>query len=304
MKKRYLILFSLSILQACSEPPTGEPNYTDEYTISKNYQTVLSVKNSTGRELKRARMLLYIPVEKASSQKMTKLTIDKPYKLSKDGVGNQLVNIDYENLAVDYEESIHLSFEMQLASDLNVLQEGDVGNGLITRLDLPEDEKALFDKLLKEVQGQDNINKLQVLSASLKNNMTLLDRQEAIHQYGESNNEASLQRKIGIVSLVDKKATLRGQSNLLLAMLRASDVTARWVLGISSQGTTQLKQADAQLWIQYREQGRWHLFDVNAGQEIKEYTDKIIFRIIPDLIEQEFTAPEQLLYEGVGVNKV
>ena len=75
MKKIIPAIICMILINACSDSETESIKYTDDYTLVTKIEYGLNVKNNTGRDLKKALVLLYAPVEKSSSQKIIKLNI-------------------------------------------------------------------------------------------------------------------------------------------------------------------------------------------------------------------------------------
>jgi len=304
MKKIIISVVVLLLISACSDSDIESAKYTDDYSTAKKVEYTLQLKNNTNRELKKAMVLLYGPVDKTSSQKTIKLDINKAHKVSKDSVGNQIVTVPFEQVVVDKEEQITLQAELQMATAPNLIQQANIDiYKNITRV-LATEDKEIFDSVVKQVQTNETLETLQSIALWVEQNLVINDEKTEI--FDPSTATATVEQVIdmGGFSLLNKKGSVNGNANMILDLAKASNIPVRWVVGLSVTESNKIKLENAQLWLQYVSAGKWHLFDATTKKEIKDYSEKVILRIIPEYIDINFIKPDQLLYEIIGFDKV
>jgi len=305
MKKIIISVVVLLLITACSDSDIESAKYTDEYLTAKKVEYTLQLKNNTNRELKKAMVLLYAPVDKTSSQKTIKLNISKPHKVNKDSVGNQIITVPFEHVVIEKEEQITLQAELQMATEPNLIQQANIDVFKNISRVLAAEDKEIFNSVLKQVQTNETLETLQGIAQWVEQNLVINDNEQA-EMFAPSTITATVEPSIVMadVSLLNKKGSVNGNANMILDLAKASNIPVRWVVGLSVTESNEIKLENAQLWLQYVSAGKWHLFDATTKKEIKDYSEKVILRIIPEYIDINFIKPEQLLYEIIGFDKV
>ena len=305
MKKIIISVVVLLLISACSDSDIESAKYTDEYLTTKKVEYTLQLKNNTNRELKKAMVLLYAPVDKTSSQKTIKLSISKPHKVNKDSVGNQIITVPFEHVVIEKEEQITLQAELQMATEPNLIQQANIDLFKNISRVLATEDKEIFDSVVKQVQTNETLETLQNIAQWVEENLAINDDEQA-EMFDPSTVAATVEQIIdmGSFSLLNKKGSVNGNANMILDLAKASNIPVRWVVGLSVTESNEIKLENAQLWLQYVSAGKWHLFDATTKKEIKDYSEKVILRIFPEYIDLNFVKPEQLLYETIGFDKV
>ena len=240
MKKIIISVLVLLLITACSDSDIESAKYTDEYLTTKKVEYTLQLKNNTNRELKKAKVLLYAPVDQTSSQKTIKLDVDRAHKVSKDSVGNQMVSIPYENVVVEQEDQIRLQAELQMATVPNLIQEANISQYTNVNKTLAEEEKAIFDSVVKQVETNETVDTLIKISQWVEKNLPV-NIPEDTNVFEPSAAMDTQVNNSGDYSLLSQKGSKNGNANLILDLAKASNITVRWVVGFSVTESNELK---------------------------------------------------------------
>jgi len=190
-----------------------------------------------------------------------------------------------------------------MATVPNLIQEANISQYTNVNKTLAEEEKAIFDSVVKQVETNETVDTLIKISQWVEKNLPV-NIPEDTNVFEPSAAMDTQVNNSGDYSLLSQKGSKNGNANLILDLAKASNIPVRWVVGFSVTESNELKLENAQLWLQYMSAGKWHLFDATIKKEIKNYSEKVIIRIIPEYIEFEFIKPEQLLYALIGFDKV
>ena len=208
MKKIIPAIICMILINACSDSETESIQYTDDYTVVNKIEYSLSIKNTTGRDLKKALVLLYAPVEKSSSQKMVQLNINQAHKANRDAVGNQIISIFYENVVPGQEDQITLQAELQMATAPNLIRESSVAIYQNINRTIPAEDQAIIGAVIQQIKTKESVAILQEITNWVEQNLV---EQKDEQLMANSGNTAAIQAvDIGRVSLVNKQGSARG----------------------------------------------------------------------------------------------
>ena len=302
MNKIIISIIILLFITACGNSDTESGKYTDDYPITSKIEYAVDVKNDTGRELKKARLLLYAPVDKTGNQKVVKLDIKQQHKVSKDALGNQIISISYEQVKPEMEDQVVVAAEVQMATEPNLIRQADIATYRQINRSIPGDEKEQLKSVTQSLQSDDVVATLRAITQWIETNLAI-EKDDHLAPHPPVSINPEMGSGIGRVSFAEKKGSLRGNANITLDMAKSLGIPVRWVAGVSLKGNGRIKLENTKLWLQFLQDDKWRLFDTAEKEEVKDYSKVLILRLFPGYLDMNIEKPEQLLYEVIGITK-
>jgi hypothetical protein len=205
-------------------PPAAQPRGPGETLAFR-----VRVENATGRPLRSARLFLYAPVRDAAGQQADQVSASVPHELLRDALGNQRVYLQLKDVAPGY--SAEIAVQARIAFGATPSAEEPAGRarpGMGLGPTPPEIASAA--KTLRRDSAAD----------TAQATLAWLDAQ-------------AKQQTDPLAAGLDSAGA---RVALAVALLRANEIPARAVLGVSARDGQVVGDALA-VWLEYPVDGKW-----------------------------------------------
>ena len=277
------------------------------YPITRTVETTFALKNLTGRVRENAKLLVYAPVKRTSTQRVGKIKVSHPYQLIQDGLGNQLLAFEFENVPAKAEYELTITTTLFHANEPNTNKFEDIelkrftGPGLYIESEAGE-IKALAKQLKADHTGTTVNNTLTWIKANITQaakqhpgDMSRLLARAKAWNTPESKGQGALH------ALTQKTADPLNRNYLLTALLRANEIPARTVLGFVYEEQQKLNPSKAQVWVEFFADDAWHIAELVGYSIDKQPARYIAVRVLEPVPEMQVTDLQNLIYEPVGI---
>lgn len=236
-----------------------------DYAISRQLRYSFTLRNTTGRPIRKVEFLTLSPAPQTSHQWLEKLTTTHPYRASRDSAGNQLLRFEFDTLPP------YASRIIRITADLKVSEHG---------VEAPGGEAARFTRPERYVESNDpEVSAL----AKVVHDSSALGTVRRAYDWIATNVQPSdyVSEDRGARALLEvRRGDCTEVSYLLVALSRANHVPARPMGGYVVGGNAIVGAADYHNWAEVLIDGRWVIVDANRKSFGERQADYVAMRII------------------------
>lgn len=270
------------------------------YPNSKKISYQVILKNDLGRDREKAQFYIYAPVKQTAWQYVRKLNINRPHRVSRDGVGNQLIIFEFHNVKDGAEIKIDISAQMDMASEPNIVDDIEQQSFLMAEQFIEKDDKKI-KRLAAKLAKKNKLKTAKAIVAWVSANIAIEDaskkKMEAPMEIPEPGSEQP--ERAGALKVLKKKTgSVLDIAYLVTALCRANDIPARAVLGVRNG---KVDKDALSVWVETVYDNKWIALDINEGKLVSDPEDYVALRILspaPNLFSETLS---NLFYESVGL---
>jgi transglutaminase-like putative cysteine protease len=267
-----LILLTALAAALCACPPSAATRpdaigskAPGDYAIPRQLRYSFTLRNTTGRPLKKVELLTLAPAPRTSHQWLEKLTATHPYRASLDPLGNQVLRFELETLPP------YASRIIGITADLKMAERGVEASG---------EDPARFTRPERYVESNDP--RVGALAKSVRDPSALRTVRRA-YDWIAANVLPSdyVSEDRGALSALElRQGDCTEAAYLLAALSRANQVPARPMGGYVVGANAIVRAADYHNWAEVLIDGRWLIVDANRRSFGERQADYVAVRII------------------------
>lgn len=244
----------------------------------------LDVQNTTNRPLKKAKISVFAPVYRTSTQQSSQNTASHAFILKTDASGNQLLEIQWDMIAPHATKIVSIQSELKIWHDPQKLRQID-RKSFLQPDPLIESEdpgiRALAEKLTEKTTAQTARKIFDWVSDHIE-----------YSGYVKRNRGARY-------ALVRRRGDCTEYASLFVALCRANGIPARPVGGFICPRSMAVNINDYHNWAEFYLNGRWRTADPQNNKFMTDESHYIAFEIM-----RPSQSPPSLLVskiEGAGL---
>ncbi|ROS05089.1 transglutaminase superfamily protein [Sinobacterium caligoides] len=243
------------------------------------------IKNRSAQLIEQGEFTVFAPVANADAQRINAIQASSPYLLSGDELGNQLLSFSLHDFPVTGMQRIDVAVKLHRSAG---------------RAEQAPDEKYLQAERYIELEDP-------ALQARAKSFAGLAESEKVatIYRWVREHmvDSGYVKRNRGAsYALKHASGDCTEYVYLMTALLRLNNIPARPVGGFVAPGDVSILRAgDFHNWLEYYQDGRWHIADPQGGVLNKNDTDYIAFQYLSESndiskgFSQRFLAIDQRL---------
>lgn len=244
----------------------------------------LDVQNTTNRPLKQAKISLFAPVSRTSTQQCSQNSASHPFVLTTAASGNQALEIQWDMIAPHATKIVSIQSQLNIWRDPQKIGQKDLGPFLQPEPLIESEDpsvRALAEKLTKKNRTQTVRNIFEWVADNIE-----------YSGYVRRNRGARY-------ALAYRRGDCTEYASLFVALCRANKIPARPVGGFICPRSMAVDLNDYHNWAEFYLNGRWRTADPQNNKFMTDESQYIAFEII-----QPSQSPPSLLVskiEGAGL---
>jgi len=264
-----LLLF-VFLLLGCSESSLegkeqrNKMSQVEQKLASRSLVFRYEITNKTSELLSDANVRLAIPVIKSARHSLDTITVNQPYKLESDALGNQTLLLNFDDFAPYSTKMVTVKTKLL---DLNSQQLIDGTEPLfLSENKFVPFSRPEFKMINKRVKGKSDLETIT----------------QAYHWVvSHMNYSGYLPDDYGALYALQKaRGDCTEYMYLLAALLRANEVPTRLVAGYVYQGNHLVDASDYHNWVEVFYQGKWQVVDALQERFLGDNMDYISVRYL------------------------
>lgn len=220
-----------------------------------------TIKNLTNNFVDKVKFKAYAPSAKASYQECLSIKSNHEYLLKKDGLNNQILLFEINNLAPFSSKIIQIEADMKFflkpckeKLDKNFLSLKE-NNGFVS-----DEVKIVSGKFLESVDKPESVSNW--IGENISRDIYTKDEKGALF------------------ALKHKKGDCTEFTNLFASILKGLGISYRKIAGYQAENLIVLKPSDYHNWLEFYEDSRWYLGDSYLGRLRLHNNNYLIMKII------------------------
>ncbi len=258
------------------------------YTITKQIRYSFTLQNKTNQLLPHAQFWTYAPVPRTSHQWLEKVSASQPFNVSRDGLGNEILHFELENIAPYAAKIVSITADLKMTEAAASTEDRPIERFLRAEPYI-ESEDAKLVAIARNVHASSAV-------ATMKHAYTWVASNLKTETYVPEDRGASY-------ALASRKGDCTEFAYLLTALGRANQVPSRPVGGYVFKGNAIVKAPDYHNWMEFYADGRWHLADAQKRVFMESQTDYVAMRVIA-VTGEEAIASQRFSYAGDGLDVI
>lgn len=235
------------------------------YTVAKQLRYSFSLRNTRNQSLENAQFWTYAPVPHTSHQWVERLTVNQPYSLSRDALGNEILHFSFDRIAPYGTKIVNISVDLRMTDAAASSVKGD-----LKRFTQPE------------LHIESTTAQVVELAQRLRKPAPLETAQATYNWVSDSiESEAYIAEDRGaLYALTERKGDCTEFAYLFTALSRANGTPTRAIGGYAFKGNGVVKAADYHNWAEFYAKGAWQLADPQKHSFMQDAADYVAMRII------------------------
>ena len=274
--------------QAATATTQAENRAPAPYTITKQIRYSFTLQNKTNQLLPRAQFWTYAPVPRTSHQWLEKISASQPFNVSRDGLGNEILHFEFENIAPYAAKIVSVTADLKMAEAAASTEDRSTERFLRAEPYIESDNAKLIE-VAREFHDSSAVG-------TMKHAYTWVAGNLKTETYVPEDRGASY-------ALATRKGDCTEFAYLLTALGRANQVPSRPVGGYVFKGNAIVKAPDYHNWMEFYADGRWRLADAQKRAFMQAQTDYVAMRVIA-VTGEESIASQRFSYAGEGLEVI
>ncbi len=231
------------------------------YTLQRQVRYGFTLTNKTNQLLENVRFYAFAPVNLTNVQKCTQIWASNPYQLKTDGLGNQVLCLNFEQFPPFAVKVVNIKADLLMARHPNFGKVDHAGIFLGPEKHVESDHP----EVTKQAKG-------------LKTPESIFDFVAGHIEYaGYIQNEQG-----ALYALREKKGDCTEYMALFTALCRAGKIPARGIGGYICPQNTVLKPGAYHNWAQFYDGDAWQIADPQNHTFKQDYENYVAMRIISE----------------------
>lgn len=255
-------------------------SYAHERTIRYSF----TVQNTTSKVVEDPELWVFGPVAKTSWQRSEAIEASRPFELTQDPFGNQILHFRFDHLPPFGSKVVSINAKVSLADSPN-------------HIPLAADQRFLAPERYIEVDHP----RMQSVASRQAGRDVEVTAKNAF-SWVKSNLQYSgyiPEDRGALYALTHKKGDCTEYSYLYTALARANGVSSRVVGGYVYAEDAVLKPEDFHNWSEIHTDGVWDIVDPQNGRFLSDQNAYIAMRIISE--QAELPNTHRFAYAGAGL---
>jgi hypothetical protein len=258
------------------------------YTITKQIRYSFTLQNKTNQLLPHAQFWTYAPVPHTSHQWLEKVSASQPFHVSRDGMGNEILHFEFENIAPYAAKIVSITADLKMADAASAMEDRPSERFLRAEPYIESDDAKLI-KVARDFHDSSAVG-------TMKHAYTWVAGNLKTETYVPEDRGASY-------ALVTRKGDCTEFAYLLTALGRANQVPSRPVGGYVFKGNAIVKAPDYHNWMEFYADNHWQIADAQKHVFMQGQTDYVAMRVIA-VTGEEPIASQRFSYAGEGLEVV
>lgn len=258
------------------------------YTMTKQIRYSFTLQNKTNQLLPRAQFWTYAPVPRTSHQWLEKVSASQPFHVSRDGLGNEILHFEFENIAPYAAKIVSITADLKMADTPSSMEDRPSERFLRAEPYIESDNSKLIE-VARDFHDASVVE-------TMKRAYTWVAGNLKTETYVPEDRGASY-------ALTARKGDCTEFAYLLTALGRANQVPSRPVGGYVFKGNAIVKAPDFHNWTEFYADNRWQIADAHKHAFMQGQSDYVAMRVIA-VTGEEPIASQRFSYAGEGLEVV